>query len=186
MPRTCAACRREGHIISHDVVDPARRLALRPASGGMVWSPDVHWDPMNPRSPDAEEVDRFCEICVPHVLTMCESGGAAITRGPLIDVRPGPFCRNCGRPHGWATREEKIDHLNDQLAAERTLSEADRQRLRSALNELAQSDPLDEGKPHERLRRAVVVVKDVAGEAYDRVVVPVLAETLSRTLRAST
>jgi hypothetical protein len=41
-------------------------------------------------------------------------------------------------------------------------------------------------KPHERFRRAVVVVKDVAGDAYERLVVPVLAETLSRALRANT
>jgi hypothetical protein len=141
---------------------------------------------MNPRGPDAAEVDRFCELCGSDVLTMCESCGAAIRRGPLIDVRPGPFCWNCGQPHGWATREERIDHLNDRLVAERRLSEPDRQRLRSALDELAKSDPLDEGKPHERLRRAVAVVKEVAGDAYDRLVVPVLAETLSRTLRAST
>jgi hypothetical protein len=112
MPRTCAACSREGHIISHDVVDPARRLALRPASGEMVWSPDVLWDPMNPRSPDAEEVDRFCEICGSPVLTMCESCGAAITRGPLIDVRPGPFCRTAaGRMAGQRGRRRSITSM---------------------------------------------------------------------------
>jgi hypothetical protein len=61
-----------------------------------VWSPDVHWDPMNPRGPDAAEVDRFCELCGSDVLTMCESCGAAIRRGPLIDVRPGRFAGTAG------------------------------------------------------------------------------------------
>ena len=87
-------------------------VGLTTRVGGMVWSPDVHWDPMNPRSPDAEEVDRFCEICGSPVLTMCESCGAAITRGPSSMFDRVPFAGTAaGRMAGQRGRRRSITSM---------------------------------------------------------------------------
>jgi hypothetical protein len=57
--------------------------------------------------------------------------------------------------------------------------------LRDAIEVLAQADQVDEGKPDEKLLAALKVVKASAGALYEAVVVPVLAETLSRMAKSA-
>jgi hypothetical protein len=165
MGYTAAVCAANGHLVSFRVADAASRIEVI----------DRGYSKVRP----------YCEICGAPVITECPAGcGLAIPnpRG-LEGVRP--FCGGCGQPFGWATRTERLENLYVKLAYEPGMTDSDRLQLRDAIEVLAQADQLEEGKPDKRLLAALKVVQASAGALYEAVVVPVLAETLSRMTKSA-
>jgi len=70
--------------------------------------------------PDQGGVPKFCSACGAPVITHCEACSAPLLggyRGVIVAAtkHPKPFCFNCGAPHGWATREQRVRHLENLL-----------------------------------------------------------------------
>jgi hypothetical protein len=75
------------------------------------------------KHPDQPGVPRFCKTCGAPVITRCESCSAALMGGyagviVAMAKEPDPFCYQCGAPHRWATREQRVSHLQNLLEFE--------------------------------------------------------------------
>lgn len=93
-----------------------------------------------------------CIECGATMLAKCKECGARI-RGDRYDTRslifkPPAFCDNCGRPHPWATRQQRIYEL-ENLLDEDGIKEADRLVVRQHLDRLRTAEGLD---PKEQVR----------------------------------
>jgi hypothetical protein len=162
---TAAVCAANGHLVSFRVFDAARGLEFL-------------------ENGNASRVRPFCEYCGSPVITVCPGCSLAIPP-PRGFEGFRPFCGGCGQPFGWATRTQRLENLYVKLAYEPGMTDSDRLQLRDAIEVLTQADQLDEGKPDKRLLAALRVVKSSAGALYEAVVVPVLAETLSRMAKSA-
>lgn len=72
---------------------------------------------------EMSNVPRFCADCGAPVVTQCESCSSPLLggyRGSLSpELRPpDPFCYQCGAPHRWASREQRVGHLENLLEFE--------------------------------------------------------------------
>jgi hypothetical protein len=89
-----------GHVTDEHVVSPEERLTSR------YLRPD--------EPPCVEDVSNYCDEHGTKVLVACESCAAELpipsTAGTIV-TDPRPFCRQCGSPHPWVTREQLIGRL---------------------------------------------------------------------------
>lgn len=157
-----AVCR-GGHVVDNFVVDPDIRRA---------YSPSFRTD---------HEVDAFCARCGAPVLFRCPSCDAPFAghRGGLGPRSPDQFCRSCGSPFPWTSRESMTARLRDLLAHE-PLDDHERLQAQEALDTLAgPDDDLDEAAK----RKALDKLKRSASETWWKVAAPVLASLLSAELR---
>lgn len=73
-------------------------------------------------SPDDRDVSPFCGSCGAPVITRCEKCNAPLRgrsrHGYSMKWQPAPFCRQCGSPHRWASREQRITYLQNLLEFE--------------------------------------------------------------------
>ncbi|MCA1683014.1 MAG: DUF2321 domain-containing protein [Actinobacteria bacterium] len=103
--------------------------------------------------PDIQGVAKFCRSCGAPVATRCERCKAPLPggyRGVLVAAAssPDPFCFNCGGPHPWATREQRVQHLENLLEFQE-LEEATQLTIIEQLAVLAA--PVDEASDEERV-----------------------------------
>jgi hypothetical protein len=68
-------------------------------------------------------IPKFCRQFGAPVITACESCSAALPGGYTNVIVAGPkapdaFCFNCGAPHRWTSREQRIGHLQNLLEFE--------------------------------------------------------------------
>ncbi|MDE0139740.1 MAG: DUF2321 domain-containing protein [bacterium] len=87
-------------------------------------------------------VEKFCSKCGASILVRCSECDTNIrgrykADGVISFASYGPpsFCNHCGAAHPWASRKERLWHVENQLASE-NLDEADRLTLREAFEEL--------------------------------------------------
>lgn len=104
--------------------------------------------------PDQGGVPNFCPHCGAPVGTRCESCNAPLPggyRGVLVAAAktPHPFCFQCGAPHRWATREQRVRHLQNLLE----FDDLDDATQLTVIEELAVlAAPVDEVNDDERAR----------------------------------
>ena len=122
MEYSVARCKR-GHVISRSVVSVEHR--------------EFHKDTYDYTIPIVEThtLPGFCGTCGAAVIATCEHCDAPLHAKHV-------FCRECGAAHPWATREQRIQQVQNLLDSE-NLSEADRLRAVEALDQLASADVED-------------------------------------------
>jgi hypothetical protein len=115
--RLLAAVCRSGHIIAQDLdrPPPPPRVASEPPAwveGGAS---------LGSSEPPPRVLPRHCGRCGARVLRTCPSCDAFILGTVVLysdydDLeRPESFCWDCGEPYPWATREERIGKLYDEI-----------------------------------------------------------------------
>src|SRR5215470_12868906 len=81
----------------------------------------------------------FCDRCGGAVYSSCPSCCAPFPSGVLTFAQfeyPRAFCRRCGLPFPWATREDIVAHVQNVLAEDRDLADGDRRVLAEQLDSL--------------------------------------------------
>jgi hypothetical protein len=135
-----------------------------------------------------DEYPKFCDRCGAGVYGACPSCGREFYAGMLSMSRPAEsyprsFCRHCGQPYPWATREDIVSHVENILAEHRDLPEGDRRLLADQLESLRQ---LPEDAPTESLQaNALDRLRSLAPKVWESVlpiVTPILTAELKRQL----
>lgn len=174
--RLLAAVCRSGHIIAQDLdrPPPPPRVASEPPAwveGGAS---------LGSSEPPPRVLPRHCGRCGARVLRTCPSCDAFILGTVVLysdydDLeRPESFCWDCGEPYPWATREERIGKLYDEIDHE-DLDEATLLTVREQLAVL--SAPADEVTDDDRVR-AGRRIKALAPKAWEAIL-PVLQGLLT-------
>ena len=166
-PMSAAVCMR-GHFISNSVVDADERL--QDISGDFLYT-------------NLQGIPGFCQRCGSPVMTKCKHCGQELP--PFSPIHRAPaFCGGCGKAHPWATREELVGSLYNQLDFE-DLGEAERLRVAEALAVLADPESADDD---ERQTRAGEIVKSIAPRLWEfgkPVLIAVLTAAAQRRLGLS-
>lgn len=138
--------------------------------------------------PDESGVPRFCHSCGAPVTTRCARCDAPLLGGMRRVVAaakaPKPFCFNCGGPHPWATREQRVNHLENLLEFQE-LEEATQLTIIEQLAVLAA--PVDETSDEEQVE-AGSRLRGLAPRLWDAglpVLQTVLTEAAKKTLGLS-
>jgi hypothetical protein len=182
VPSTSAVCKR-GHLKSTEVVDAINRYEQgAPRSTTGFYAPGLELTRGSGR-PVYDEIGQFCDECGAPVLTVCEGCGRAIT---LPDINasvfgPPSFCKWCGIPFPWATREERIGQLYNLLDFEEGLDESRRLEVVEAIAVL--SAPEDSSQVAEKVRAGNLFRKYAPGAWAAGL--PVLQSLLSAELQGS-
>jgi hypothetical protein len=173
--RWLAAVCRSGHIIAQDLdrPPPPPRVASEPPA----WVEGSA--SLGSSEPPPRVLPRHCGRCGRPVLRTCPSCdafilGAYLSRQPDALNLPESFCWECGKPYPWATREERIGKLYDQIDHE-DLDEATLLVVREQIAIL--SAPVDEETDEARVR-AGRRIKDIAPKAWEAIL-PVLQNLLT-------
>lgn len=103
---------------------------------------------------------RHCPTCGARIVTRCPHCLAMIPgrefRRGVIGARPTyerpAFCVECGGAYPWASRQERLWELENQLNADPLLSAADRLTIHEQMDELRAAD-LTEAQQTERWKR---------------------------------
>jgi hypothetical protein len=120
--------------------------------------------------PPPRVLPRHCGRCGVRVLQTCPSCdafilGAVVLYSDYDDLeRPESFCWDCGKPYPWATREERIGKLYDEIDHE-DLDEATLLTVREQLAVL--SAPVDEETTDDDRVRAGRGLRDLAPKAWE-------------------
>jgi len=168
--RFCAAVCRNGHVIKDDLPRPSPSTVAI----GMMGMGIIEGSVGEP-SPPTWNVPRHCGQCGARVLQACRSCDAPILGAVRLYMqqvplhRPESFCWECGQPYAWATREERIGKLYDEIDHE-DLDEATLLTVREQIAVL--SAPVDE-ETDERRGRALERLRDLVPKTYEAVL-PVL------------
>jgi hypothetical protein len=148
--RYLAAVCRNGHIITDTLAPPRQPTGMGVAEVG------------SPRTPPPT-VPGFCGQCGVAVLRACRSCEAPILGAHEMHIgseplkQPASFCWACGESYAWATREQRVGKLYDQIDHE-DLDEATWLTVCEQIAVLA--TPVDEKTDEDRVR---------AGERFRRV-----------------
>jgi hypothetical protein len=113
---------------------------------------------------------RFCGQCGARVLQMCVSCDAPLLGALVSDLgerirlhQPESFCWECGKAYPWATREERIGKLYDEIDHEE-MDEATELAVREQIAVL--SAPVDD-ETDERRGQALERLKRLAPKMYE-------------------
>ena len=122
---------------------------------------------------------KFCPACGAPVITRCESCDAPLPggyRGVLVAAirAPDPFCYECGAPHRWTSREQRIRHLQNLLEFE-DLDEATQLAVIEQLAVLTK--PVDEVEDEAQVTAAERIRK--LAPSFWKTAAPVLQTVLS-------
>jgi hypothetical protein len=84
-----------------------------------------------------QAVGKFCQRCGAPVCIKCQNCEQELD--PLgTEQRPPAFCKRCGKPFPWTTRDQVVDSLTHMLT-HATLPEADRHALQEEIKELREA-----------------------------------------------
>jgi hypothetical protein len=128
------------------------------------------------------DLAKFCDRCGAAVYSSCPSCCAPFPSGVLTFTQfeyPRAFCRRCGLPFPWATREDIVAHLQNVLAEDRDLAEGDRRVLAEQLDSLRRA-PVD-AAIQDRQLRALERLR-AAGAKHWEDILPVLTPILTAEL----
>jgi hypothetical protein len=132
--------------------------------------------------PPPRVLPRHCGRCGARVLRTCPSCDAFILGTVVLYAghdnleRPESFCWDCGKPYPWATREERIGKLYDEIDHE-DLDEATLLTIQEQIAVL--STPVDEdGVTDDDRVRAGRLIRDLAPKAWE-IGLPVIQSLLT-------
>lgn len=116
-------------------------------------------------------VDKFCAQCGAGVILGCSECSAPFPApaGFTTNMDPDPFCRQCGSPQSWTSREKRVLQLANLLEDE-NLDEATRLAATEAIAELAEPVTGDEASDSELEDRQVAAtgrLKSLAPGAWE-------------------
>jgi hypothetical protein len=146
---------------------------------GHVINDAVHWSP--------ERNQKFCAKCGQPTITTCQQCNAEIRgreSGSTISVgveylRPPSFCQNCGKSFPWTDRRlQAAKDLADELDE---LDQADRDKLKASLDDLAKDSPQTEVAAS-RFKKIMGKVGTQAARMMQSIVTDVLSETAKKML----
>jgi hypothetical protein len=164
--RLCAAVCRNGHVIKDDLIKSSP-LASRSASAPPMW---VEGSISIGSPPSPPTVPLYCGRCGSAVIQACSTCDASLLGavrtgwGEYAGLdRPDSFCWQCGKAYPWATREERIGKLYDEIDHE-DLDEATLLAVREGIAVL--SAPVDE-ETDERRGQALERLKRLAPKMYE-------------------
>lgn len=126
---------------------------------------------------------KFCDRCGAAIYSACPSCEAPFPSGVLHFTEseyPRAFCRGCGQPLPWATREDIVAHIENVLAENRDVAEGDRRLLIEQLDSLRRSP--DDNAVQQRQIRALERLRGAAPKLWEGVL-PVLTPILTAELR---
>lgn len=125
-----------------------------------------------------EELGPHCANCGAVVYYRCPECSRPL---PIIDVGANvpPFCTGCGLPFPWATREQIVYHVQNQLHRA-DLSDGDRRALQEQLNELLET-PAD-NDVEKRQVRVLERLREIAPGAWGAVS-PIVAPLITAWMR---
>jgi Uncharacterized protein conserved in bacteria (DUF2321) len=161
--RWLAAVCRSGHVIAQDLdrPPPPPRKASEPP-GWVEGSLSVG-------SSEPRVLPPYCGRCGRPVLRTCPSCDAFILGAylslPSSDLNlPESFCWECGKPYPWATREERIGKLYDEIDHE----DLDEATLLTVSEQLAVlSAPVDDKVTDDDRVRAGRGLRDLAPKVWE-------------------
>src|SRR5438309_2241460 len=81
-----------------------------------------------------DSVGKYCPDCGAVLLNHCPNCNRFL-QPVAVYGKPAPFCLECGLPFPWASREEIVYHVQNQLD-NADLAEGDRRALQEELNDL--------------------------------------------------
>jgi Uncharacterized protein conserved in bacteria (DUF2321) len=163
--RWLAAVCRGGHVIAQDLdrPPPPPRVASEPPA----WV--EHSSSLGSPEPPPRILPLHCGRCGRPVLRTCPSCDAFIL-GAYLSLRPDDlnlpesFCWECGKPYPWATREERIGKLYDEIDHE----DLDEANLLTVYEQLAVlSAPVDDEVTDDDRVRAGRGLRDLAPKAWE-------------------
>ena len=96
---------------------------------------------------------------------------------------PSSFCRKCGLPLPWATREDIVSHVENMLADDRELEEGERRLLVDQLDSLRH--PPEDSDTWRRQFQALDKLKAITPKVWETVtpvLMPILTAELKRQL----
>jgi hypothetical protein len=133
--------------------------------------------------PNVPGVPKFCRYCGAPVTTTCESCGATLPGGYRHVVGPpddpDPFCFSCGAPHGWATREQRVRHLQNLLEFE----ELDEATQLTIIEDIAVLAASVKGVPDESRVSAAERIRTLAPRLWDAAL-PVVQSVATAAVKA--
>jgi len=129
---------------------------------------------------DSGEIAARCSKCGAEVLTSCPNCGHRLRGFHVIpgvihgDYERPNFCDNCGAPHPWVGREERLYELENIMERDEALDEATKMWLRERIEALHNIDTMDT-----RAQRAAwQEIKDHAKPLWDNPVAHSLIASL--------
>jgi hypothetical protein len=132
----------------------------------------------------ATTVPTYCPECGAAVLQSCPTCQGQIPGAPLnariIYYTVPNFCRWCGAPFPWASRNSIVHHLENQLDREPNLAEGDRRKILDALDALREAPSTDDVE--ERQTTALRLLKIMAPKAW-QVAAPVIQSLTTSLMR---
>jgi hypothetical protein len=132
------------------------------------------------------DLAQFCDRCGAAVYRNCPDCCAPFPSGVLTFAQfayPRAFCRRCGEPFPWATREDLVARIENILAEDRHLAEGDRRLLAGQLEPLRRSP--DDDALHRQQLRALERLRAAAPKQWGVIlpaVMPILTSDLKRAL----
>ena len=87
----------------------------------------------------------FCPDHGSRIFTNCQVCGehwrVIASEDDPLEEQGAKFCVRCAHPAAWVSREERIGWLKDRLDDDQSLDPAERQNLRTILDELVEMEP---------------------------------------------
>lgn len=126
-----------------------------------------------------DSVGKYCSDCGAVLLNHCPNCNRFLQPVALAG-RPAPFCLECGLPLPWASRQEIVFHVQNQLDNS-DLAEGDRRALHDELNDLLQAPDTQETQK----RQVKVLVKLQQGwPAAWRTIAPIVDPLITAWMKA--
>jgi hypothetical protein len=124
-------------------------------------------------------VGKYCSDCGAVLLNHCPNCNRFLQPVDRF-AKPAPFCLECGLPLPWASRQEIVFHVQNQLDNS-DLAEGDRRALHDELNDLLQAPDTQEAQ--KRQVNVLVKLRQGAPLAW-RTIAPIIDPLITAWMKA--
>jgi hypothetical protein len=128
---------------------------------------------------EIDAAGKYCADCGAVLLNHCPNCDRFLQPVALYG-KPAPFCLECGLPFPWASRQEIVYHVQNQLDNS-DLEEGDRRALHEDLNDLLQTP--DTQETQKRQVKVLVKLRQGAPVAW-RTIAPIVDPLITAWMKA--